>query len=138
MLLAAVLLAFAAAVPSTAQSIIDGFEDVDASAFTLDVASSASRYAGRYHFGESEGESDLVITVTKSGVKGELRYSDWDRKGKKWKSKKLTFAGTIVGNMLIAGPWNGIFVRKGDQHGLILFGAPTDLVRRNYGYRYDQ
>lgn len=122
-----------------AQAIIDGEdEEVAAGDFTIDLATTPAAYAGRYHFGFSEGESDLVLTVRKGKVTGALSYGVWDTKANNWKSKTLRFTGTIDGNMLIAGSWKGLFVRRGDRRGLLLIASPYRDVAMNFGYRYEE
>ena len=132
-----VMLAMLASEGATAQTFIDGEDEIPASALTLDVESSPSRYAGEYHFGFSEGESTLKITVKGGSVTGTLTYGEWDERTNGWKSRTLTFKGRIVGGMLVADKWYGVFVRHGKTRGLVFHEAPSDHVDRSFGYRME-
>jgi hypothetical protein len=133
--LAVALMVAVATTCAHAQTIIDGSEERPASEFSLYVEKNPARYAGDYHFGESEGESTLTLKVKGTAVTGTLTYGVWDERKKGWKSKKLTFKGKIAGGMLIAGPWYGVFVQRGDARGLMFYAAPSDYVSGSFGYR---
>lgn len=130
-----VLLLLVLPLAARAQTFTDAMEEFSATVFALDVAASPSEYAGRYHFGESEWESELTLTVRGRSVTGVLTFGEWSEKQQTWKTKKLRFTGTIDGNMLVAGAWKGIFVRRGDRRGLLFMAAPDPHVAKEFGYR---
>ena len=51
-------------------------ENIPAGEFSLDLQSSLNSYAGKYKFGFSEWESDLVLTVRNGRVSGVLTYNE--------------------------------------------------------------
>lgn len=121
---------------ASAQTFTDRHEEgIPASELTLDLESLPQAYAGTYHFGDSEWESTLKLTVRGSGVTGVLTYSVWNNAANNWKQKTIRFTGTITANLLIAKDWKGVFVRRGDRRGLLLIEAGRDQNVREFGYR---
>jgi hypothetical protein len=111
-----------------------GLEEASASEFVADTAKTPSAYAGDYHFGESEGESTLTLTVKGNTVTGVLEYADWVNK--RWVGRQLRLdGGRIDGSMLVAPGWSGVFVRYEGQPGLVILRAPTNLLRVELGVK---
>ena len=114
--------------PASSQTILMGEDEIPVAAFQLDIASKPAEYAGDYHFGFSEGESNLHLVVKGTSVTGELSYGVFNDKGG-WDERKVKLkGGKIVGNMLIADGWSGVFVRYKENRGVIFFKAPTDMI----------
>lgn len=111
--------------------------DVDsasASEFTTDPASNPSAYAGAYHFGDSEWESTLTLTVNGDAVSGRLGYADWEHET--WVGKEVRFGGgRITGSSLVAPGWKAVFVLWNGQPGIVILRAPTDQLGVQYGER---
>jgi hypothetical protein len=115
-----------------------GEEDVEnfnASEFVADEMSPPA-YAGMYHFGDSEGESTLTLTVQGNTLAGTLQYSVWENET--WVGKEVRLDdGRIAGARLIAPEWDGVFVRFRGQPGLVILRAPTDRLGVEFGNKLD-
>jgi hypothetical protein len=129
----AAALALLAARPGAAQQpiLVSGYQEVPSEEFELNL-DRPSAYAGEYHFGDSEGESTLHLTVTGDRVSGRLTYAVWQNERFEPRAVPLR-EGRIVGAMLLAPEWSGVFVRLGRQKGLILFRNPTNFIRAEFG-----
>jgi hypothetical protein len=53
-------------------------DEADAGEFEAGGPTPPSAYAGEYHFGDSEGESTLTLSVQGNAVTGTLGYADWE------------------------------------------------------------
>jgi hypothetical protein len=112
--------------------LIDGHEEVPAGEFVPDEANSPSAYAGDYHFGDSEGESTLSLTVQGNAVSGRLAYGVF--KNEAWVAQEVRLeGGSIEGATLTAPGWSGVFVRYQGQPGLVILRAPTDVFGVEFG-----
>ena len=101
-------------------------EEVAAGEFVPDLVESPSAYAGGYHFGDSEWESTLELSVQGDSVSGVLGYADWENET--WVGKELRLqGGRIDGARLVAPGWSGIFVRYEGRPGLVILRAPAQL-----------
>ncbi len=119
--------------PGLAQAmVVAGVEEVPAGEFELYLEDRPAGYAGEYHFGDSEEESTLELTVAGDRVTGVLTYATFENDNWVPREVRLT-GGRIVGAMLVAPEWSGVFVRLGRQRGLILFRNPTDWIRTEFG-----
>ncbi|HST62352.1 MAG TPA: hypothetical protein VLK84_26855 [Longimicrobium sp.] len=117
--------------------LIRGFEEVAETEFTIDLEEAWS-YAARYHFGESEGESNLSLEVDGDRVTGTLDYGEV-QDDTAWVIKQVRFEGRIEGAMLIAPGWSGVFVRWKDERGLVLFRTPSPFIQgTQYGSRIER
>jgi hypothetical protein len=104
--------------------------------FVADLADNPSEYAGRYHFGDSEGESTLTLEVQGSAVSGALGYADWENET--WVGKELRLdGGRISGARLTAPEWSGVFVRYQGKPGLVILRAPEVISGVEYGRKLD-
>lgn len=130
--LAAALAVFAARPVNAQQPIlVSGYQEVPSGEFELDL-DRPSAYTGDYHFGDSEGESTLRLTVTGDRVSGRLTYSVY--RNRRFEPREVPLRnGRIVGAMLVGPEWSGVFVRRGRQKGLVLFRAPVDFIRVEFG-----
>lgn len=145
--LAAVLALLAVCVPAflSAQAyiMVRGYVEVEPGEFTIDLQPSAAAYAGTYHFGDSEEESDLELSVSGNRVTGRLTWGELVDDRAWVESEARLEGGRIEGAMLIAPGWSGVFVRwngnDGEEggRGLIIFRAPQDRLKTEFGYRED-
>lgn len=113
-------------------------DEIPVTSFQLDIARKPIEYAGDYHFGFSEGESNLHLNVKGASVTGELSYGVFNERRNRFDERTIKLkGGRIIGNMLVADGWYGIFVRYKENRGLILFKAPTDMIGlgTEFGYR---
>lgn len=125
---AAALLRLAAEGKTVRIDLIDG-EDLDPREFTADSASDPSVFAGEYHFGDSEWESTLTLTVEGDAVTGELGYADPGEGSTPWIPRRTPLdGGKIRGAMLAAPGWEGVFVRHRGRRGIVILRAPTDRI----------
>lgn len=116
--------------------LIDGHEEVPAAEFVPDEANAPSAYAGDYHFGDSEGESTLSLTVQGNSVTGRLAYAVWENET--WVAQEVRLeGGAIEGATLTAPGWSGVFVRYQGQPGLVILRAPTDVLQVEFGDKQD-
>jgi hypothetical protein len=110
-------------------------DSVSAAEFAPNVASTPSVYGGEYHFGDSEWESELTLTVEGNTVTGELGYADWENET--WVGKEVRFeGGTITGASFSAPGWKGVFVLYEGEPGVIILRAPTDRIGIQYGNKH--
>jgi hypothetical protein len=120
---------------ATQQPIFVNTLDVDSVAageFVPDEAGTPSAYAGQYHFGGSEWESTLTLSVQGSTVTGVLGYAEWENET--WVGKEVRFGGgTIAGASLSAPGWMGVFVRYQGQPGLVILRGPTEQLGGEFG-----
>lgn len=120
------------------QTIMMEEEEVPVASFKIDVASPPAKYSGHYHFGFSEGESDLHLLVKGTSVSGTLTYDVYNEGKSDFDHRKVVLkGGHIIGNMLVADGWYGIFAQYRDRRGLILFKAPTNMIGLEFGYRVE-
>lgn len=107
-------------------------DSVDAGEFVPSQASTPSAYGGEYHFGDSEWESTLTLSVQGNEVSGVLGYADWENES--WVGKEVRFdGGRIAGASFSAPGWKGVFVRYQGQPGIVILRAPTDRLSVQYG-----
>lgn len=137
---AGVLLVLASAPAAAQQPILVGAgEEVPSGEFALDLRTGPSAYAGDYHFGDSESESTLTLTIRGGSVTGRLSYSTWDdAKGTFVGDEVRLEGGRIVGAVLMAPGWSGVFVRYSGRPGLVIFRAPDDVLKTEFGRKLDQ
>jgi len=110
-------------------------DSVSAAEFTPNVASTPSAYGGEYHFGDSEWESELTLTVEGNTITGELGYAEWENET--WAGKEVRFGGgTITGASFTAPGWKGVFVLYNGEPGVIILRAPTDRIGIQYGNKH--
>lgn len=108
--------------------------EADAGEFKADGANPPLAYAGEYHFGDSEGESTLTLSVQGNAVTGTLGYADWENET--WVGKEVRFdSGRIEHGKLTAPGWSGIFASYRGQPGLIILRAPTERLQIEFGER---
>jgi hypothetical protein len=118
------------------QILIDHLDADSASAseFTTDPANNPSAYAGEYHFGDSEWESTLTLTVHGDAVSGRLGYADWEHET--WVGKEVRLdGGRIADATLVAPGWKAVFVLWNGQPGIVILRAPTRQLGIQYGER---
>lgn len=108
-----------------------GEGEVPASEFVADV-NRPSAYAGSYHFGDSERESTLTITVQGEAVTGTLEYGGWENERWVTEVERLE-GGTVEGARLSAPGWKGVFVRYRGKPGLVILRGPGPLDRAEFG-----
>lgn len=88
-----------------------GFEEIDDTKVTPWLTRSIKEYQNVYHFGDSEGESDLLLLTTKNGITGQIRYADWDNKKQGWISLHKNLSNIIIeGNCFYSDQTDGEFV----------------------------
>lgn len=108
------------------------------------LAESASAYNGVYHFGESEGEVEMLVIAYDSGMVVQVFSNDWGKvdnyKGDTWRKKAEVFrAPKLTGNKFVSGNNAVHFVTYGKEKG-ILWGAGRDKPvtdTMEYGARTD-
>lgn len=107
-------------------------DSVSAAEFTPNVASAPSAYGGDYHFGDSEWESNLALTVEGTTITGVLSYGSFENE--KWVGEEVRFeGGTINGASFSAPGWKGVFVLYNGERGVIILRNPTDQIGVQYG-----
>ena len=121
-----------------AQAITDGEGEIGPEEMTINLEAKPTLYTGEYHFGFSEGESSLTLAVKGSSVSGIFSYGVFDEKSSQFKPKRHRFQGKIVGAMLVAPGWQGVFVKGRDRKGLVFFEAPTEYAKMQFGYRQSE
>jgi hypothetical protein len=90
-----------------------GMEEIPAKDIKPWTAASPKDFQGVYHFGESEGESQLVLVVAEGIITAQIKSGNWVRvKGKdNWKSDYETLSNVrIVGNKFSSAKISGEFV----------------------------
>jgi|GEM_PF-4941694 hypothetical protein len=108
--------------------------DIDPGEFEAGGANPPSAYAGEYHFGDSEGESTLTLSVRGNAVTGILGYADWENED--WVPKEVRLdSGRIERGKLTAPGWSGIFVSHQGQPGLIIIRSPAEFLQVEFGER---
>lgn len=108
--------------------------EADAGEFEAGGPNPPLAYAGEYHFGDSEGESTLTLSVQGNAVTGTLGYADWENET--WVPKEVRFdSGRIERGKLTAPGWSGIFASYRGQPGLIILRAPTERLQIEFGER---
>jgi hypothetical protein len=109
-------------------------EEADAGEFEAGGAEPPLGYAGEYHFGDSESESTLTLSVQGNAVTGNFGYADWENE--RWVPKEVRFdSGRIERGKLTAPGWSGIFASYRGQPGLIILRAPTERLQIEFGER---
>lgn len=130
---------------SYSQDIIysaDGENEHNISNFRIDLQESLSSYVGNYHFGFSENESDLEIKISGKRISAEFSYQDYDEKTNNWIYKYIKLKNVkIIGNMLLADNWYGIFVTEvSDENktykGMIIYKS-SHGISNEFGYKMD-
>lgn len=116
------------------QVIVVDHGDTDPGEYEAGGANPPSAYAGEYHFGDSEGESTLTLSVQGNAVTGTLGYADWENED--WVPKEVRFDnGRIERGKLTAPGWSGIFASYQGQPGLIILRSPAKLLQVEFGNR---
>ncbi|WP_460675897.1 YARHG domain-containing protein [Hymenobacter coalescens] len=100
-----------------------GVELIDAKAIRSWVEKDARAYAGVYHFGLSEAESDFVLCVEPGLITAQITGGQWSEDGKQWLSSVQNLRNVrIVGNKLTADQLSGDFVRFRATDGAVRTG----------------
>jgi hypothetical protein len=108
--------------------------DTDPGEFEAGGASLPLTHAGKYAFGESEGEAFLTLSVQGNAVTGTVEYGG--RENERWVTKEVRFEnGRIERGKLTAPGWSGIFVTHRGEPGIIILRSPTELLQAEYGQR---
>ena len=120
---------------ATRQKILVDRLDVDsvsAGELVPHEATTPSAHGGEYHFGDSEWESTLTLSVQGNEVTGVLGYADWENET--WVGKRVRFdGGKIIGASFSAPGWKGVFVRYQGRPGIVILRAATDRLSVQYG-----
>lgn len=100
-----------------AQTTIESTEPIDAKLVRSWVVKDAADYAGVYHFGVSEVESDFVLCVQPGGLlTAQVQSAHWS--GKRFLPDYTTLRNVrIVGNTFYADHLSGDFIRYTDTDG---------------------
>lgn len=105
------------------------YKQKDFSVSTLPI----SQLAGSYHFGESEGEWDLIVIPYKGGIIIQIMEGYWGndkRTGKlAWLTKYTTFNDVkVTGKKFQFGKYSGLFATYTGkiEKAVLLFGSPTE------------
>jgi hypothetical protein len=138
LLLPLALVALCSIARAQAPAITDGEGEISPDEMTINLEAKPTLYAGEYHFGFSEGESSLTLAVKGSSVSGIFSYGVFDEKSSQFKPKRHRFQGKIVGAMLVAPGWQGVFVKGRDRKGLVFFQAPTEYAHMQFGFRQSE
>lgn len=138
---------------------INGTEEIPAKNIKPWIATAPKIYEGVYHFGESEGESELALVVSEGIVTAQIKSGDWVRvKGvEKWRFSYLTLTNVkIAGNKFYSTEISGEFVRaltatkyenglKINQHGRVAdpkdeveIGTKSNPIKDYYQGEYPQ
>lgn len=120
------------------QTVI-GSEEIPAKDIKAWTAASPKDFQGVYHFGESEGESDLVLVVAEGIVTAQIRSGEFVHvKGKdQWKAQYVNLPNVrIVGNKFYSPGKAGEFVRVMDngknEYGLKLRDSPSSPADKEW------
>lgn len=99
-------------VSSFASGQIIGSQEIDDSKVTPWNPKSATKYQGVYKFGESEGESDLILLFQRGKYYGQIRMGTFINNGTAWiyQYENLTNL-RIENNKFYSDKSNGEFVR---------------------------
>ena len=107
-------------------------------------AQKLSDYNGIYHFGESEGETDLLVIAHDSSLVLEIFANDWgkvdNQKRETWRKKAQVFRGVkITNNAFVSDSLNGFFMSydlaKGKMYGIIVPDNPGKMDTAEFGNR---
>jgi hypothetical protein len=97
---------------SQAQATMVGMEAIDSQTIRSWVVKDSRAYAGVYHFGESEGESDFILCVEPGLITAQLVSGQWSKDGKQWLRHYDNLQNVrLVGNKLTADQFSGDFIR---------------------------
>jgi YARHG domain len=108
------------------------------------AAQKLSDYNGVYHFGESEGETDLLVIAHDSSLVLQSFANDWgkvdNRKVETWrKSVKVLRGVKIMNNAFVSDSMNGFFMvydlEKGKMSGIIVPDNPGKIDTVEFGGR---
>jgi hypothetical protein len=108
------------------------------------VAQNKTSYTGLYHFGESEGEWDVLVIVTDSGIALETFRNKWAKPDNQsdttWVKSCEAFRNVrITGSRFTSDSLTGYFTvhttKKGGEYGMILPTASGSMDTCTYGGR---
>ena len=109
---------FIGALVPLAQGQNIGFEEIDESKVTPWSTSKPSVYDGLYRFGDSEGESTLVLFHTEQGYFAQIRTADWEGEDLGWVYTYRNLEGVQVADGVFSSEnYYGRFVRYSNAEG---------------------
>lgn len=84
-------------------------------------------YAGTYHFGESESESDFHLFFSGDCILGQVKSGYWDRTGV-WKSNYVTLTNISIDKKgrFLSDQYSGQFIRYRTESGHLIKGLMID------------
>src|SRR5579863_259192 len=109
-------------------------------------AQTLSVYNGVYHFGESEGEWELLVIATDSGLVLQSFHNDWGKvdniEGETFRKRVRVYRNVRVSNnKFISDSLTGFFMTyntsEGKKNGIILPESPAKTDSVEFGRKYD-
>ncbi|MBJ2175506.1 YARHG domain-containing protein [Aureibaculum sp. A20] len=101
-----------------------GGQEIKASELTNWIPKFEIEYAGSYHFGESESESDFHLFFTEDGIIGQVQSGYWEEKTGLRKSNYLNITNIKIdkGGTFVSDQHTGQFIRYKTENGEFLNG----------------
>ena len=114
---------FLLSIPNVFFAQMIGYESIDHSKVSKWTAEKENEYQYVYHFGDSEGESDLIIIYANNTFYAQIKEGGWAKDGMSWVSNYRNLTNVKVeGNQFYSDQTNGKFVIYDDGkkkiHGL--------------------
>ncbi|GAB3832325.1 YARHG domain-containing protein [Hymenobacter jeollabukensis] len=108
--------------PGSAQSTVAATELVDAKTVRAWTVKDAGSYAGVYHFGVSEAESNLILCVDAGLITAQIVSGHWSAKSQ-WIADYQNLRNVrVTGNKFAAEGLSGEFISYVDEEGQRTFG----------------